>query len=79
MIFLIEYERARGRIVKMKSFEDSDRATAEVSRLNLELDLNLKGIDHEVVLLEAVTEEALRKTHGRYFESWAELISAPAH
>lgn len=79
MIFLIEYERAQGRIVKMKSFEDSDRKTAEVSRLNLELDLNLKGIDHEVVLLEATTEEALRKTHGRYFEDLAELISAPAH
>jgi hypothetical protein len=79
MIFLIEYERARGRIVKMKSFEDSDRTTAEVSRLNLELDLNLKGIDHEVVLLKAATEEALRKTHRRYFEDLAELISAPAH
>ena len=65
MIFLIEYDRSRGRIVTKKAFENSDRKTAYESLLQLELDLNLKDIENEVVLLEATTEEALcRPTAG---------------
>ena len=79
MIFLIEYNREQGRIVTIKSFNDSDRKRAEESRLELELALNLKDVDNEVVLLEAATEEALRRTHCRYFEDLAELTTAPAH
>jgi hypothetical protein len=78
MIFLIEYDRARGRIVTIESFTDSDREKAEESRLQLELDLNLKGVENEVVLLEAATESALRRTHRRYFEDLSELTTAPA-
>jgi len=74
MIFLIEYDRDEGRIVSIKNFSTSDREMAEDSRLNLELNLHLKSIDHEVVLLEAATEEALRLTHRRYFEDWPELM-----
>jgi len=79
MIFLIEYDRHEGRIVQIKSFKDSEREKADGSRLNLELELNQKSIDNEVVLLEAATEDALRKTHRRYFEDLSELTSAPAH
>jgi hypothetical protein len=78
MLFLIEYDRERGRMVTIRSFNDSNGERAEESRLKLELDLNLKGIDNEVVLLEAATEEALRRTHRRYFESLTELTTAPA-
>ena len=77
MIFLIEYDRVRGRLVKIKPFSDSDRETAEESRLKLEIELNSKGIEHEVVLLEAASEEAVRRTHRRYFETLAELIATP--
>ena len=79
MIFLIEYQRAHGRIITMTSFDNSEREAAEEMRLKLELDLNAKGIDNEVVLLEATSEEALRKTHRRYFEDLSELATAPAH
>ena len=79
MIFLVEYDREQGRIVTIKSFSDSDREKAEGSRLELELEHNLKSIDNEVVLLEAATEDALRRTHRRYFEDLTELTSAPAH
>ena len=79
MIFLIEYDRGRGRLVTIKSFKDSDRDMAEEARLILELQLNQNDIDNEVVLLEAATEEALRKTHRRYFEDLAELTTTPAH
>ena len=73
MLFLIEYNRASGEIVEMRTFDDSLRSVAEDARLELELRLNREGVEHEVVLLEAPSEEALRHTHGRYFESLAEI------
>ena len=74
MIFLIEYNRSEGRMVSPPHvFDESEREKAREARLNLELDLNRKGIDHEVVLLEALSEAALRKTHRRYFESLSEI------
>jgi len=38
-----------------------------------EYDRRQVGIRHEVVLLEAATEDALRQTHRRYFETLSEL------
>lgn len=78
MLFLIEYDRNRGRIASFKAFDDEDRQTAENARLEMELELNHLGTEHEVVILEAVTEEALRRTHRRYFEDLAELVNSPA-
>ena len=71
MIFLIEYGRERGRLVTIKSFRDIDREEAKESRLKLELELNRNDIENEVVLLEATSEEAVRRTHRRYFEDLA--------
>lgn len=75
MVFLIEYARNEGRIVSFKEFDD-DAVSAAKARLELELDLNRRGIEHEVVLLDAEDENALRRTHRRYFETLAELASA---
>jgi hypothetical protein len=77
VLFLIEYDRNRGRIVKLEMFEDSARQRAEDSRLEIELALNRRGIEREVVLLEAATEQALRRTHRRYFEDLEELVKSP--
>jgi hypothetical protein len=76
MVFLIEYARDQGRLVAIKAFEDHDSRSAENARLELELDLNSRGVEHEVVLLEADNEEALRRTHRRYFETLSELVNA---
>lgn len=76
MIFLIEYARDQGRIVNFKVFSDVEGTLAANTRLELELDLNRRGIEREVVLLEADSEDALRRTHRRYFESLSELVSA---
>ena len=65
MIFLIEYDRPKGCIVTLKDFRDSERLKAENSRLEIELELNRRGVDREVVLLEAASEAALRRTHRR--------------
>ena len=78
MIFLIEYDRDEGRIATIKSFANSEREWADVARFELEWNLHLTGIEHEVVLLEAKSQDALRQTHRRYFEDWVDLIPAPA-
>ena len=76
MLFLIEYDRNRGEIVTFKTFDDSERQKAEEARLEKELELNRLGTEREVVLLEAATEDALRRTHRRYFENFGELVNA---
>jgi len=73
MLFLIEYDRARGAIVNFVTFTESERIAAENSSLEMELTLSRKSIDHEVVLLEAASEAALRKTHRRYFQNAREI------
>ena len=75
MFFLIEYDRGRGKIVTLTTFDNSERLKAQDSRLALELSLHGRGIEREVVLLEAASEAAIRVTHARYFEDLEQLIS----
>lgn len=77
MIFLIEYDRTTGRLVQIREFADSNRRTAEDARLELELSLQRQSDEHEVVLLEAASSEALRLTHRRYFEDVESLSRLP--
>ena len=74
MIYLIEYNRPEGRLVTFKVFAESERSKAQDLRLDIELDLNRRKVDHEVVLLEAESEAALRRTHGRYFYDLRQLL-----
>jgi len=74
MLFLIEYNRSTETLVQFRKFDDSERQAAQNARLDLELKLNREGIQHEVVILEAPSEEAIRYTHGRYFKDLAELV-----
>ena len=74
MLFLIEYDRPTGTLVQVRKFDDSERQIALDIRFELELKLNREGIQHEVVILEAPSEEAVRHTHGRYFKDLAELV-----
>ncbi len=76
MIFLIEYNRSEGVLVTLRTFDDTQRQNAKELRLELELDLNRRAVDHEVVLLEADSEAALRRTHRRYFADLRELLKA---
>jgi hypothetical protein len=78
MLFLIEYDRPRGSIVQLRRYDDASQRVAEDARLKLELDLKRQGVEHEVVLLDAPSEEALRRTHGRYFEDVVELARGSA-
>jgi hypothetical protein len=75
MLFLIEYDRIRGQIVTLRTFDNSERLKAQDSRLALELSLHRRGIEREVVLLDAASEAAVRLTHARYFYDLSELIA----
>lgn len=75
MIFLIQYNRANGRIARFEEFQDAEREMAANVRLEIELDLNRRGIEHDVLLLEALSEDALRRTHRRFFEDVSEITS----
>ena len=72
MVFLIEYDRPTGTLVQFRKFDDSERQIA----LELELKLNRERSQHEVVILEAPNEEAVRHTHSRYFQTLAELVAS---
>ena len=76
MLFLIDYDRRRGQIVTIESYSDSQRDDAGEARLTMELKLRGEGIEREVVMLEAASEAALRKTHRRYFETLNTLAKA---
>jgi len=73
MIFLMEYDRSRGELLRIEAFDDADRDAAENERLQRELNLHKNGVQREVVLLQAATEDALRETHRRYFVDIATL------
>ena len=79
MIFLIHYNRSAGEIVKLKEFNESERAQAQDARLKMELDLIGKKDGDEVCLLEADSIEALKRTHRRYFESLRTLTASGSH
>ena len=72
MIFLIDYDKRSGAIRLFKSFPDHQRQHAEQLRLELEI---VGRSDAEVVVLESEDEVTVRKTHARYFETAAELLS----
>jgi hypothetical protein len=65
MIFLIEYDRPTRRTLVFKTFKEDQRLEAQDERLHLELELRGQGLllDREVVLLEALDEHFLRRTH----------------
>jgi ribosomal protein L4 len=75
MIFLIEYDRALGKLVRLREFAADESATATSARLVLELEQMLSKDEREIVILEAESEEQLRKTHRRYFETISVLAN----
>lgn len=76
MIFLIQYDRKSGKLIRMEEYSAEQRPQAEKERLRLELEQNSQSIADEVVILEASSKDALLKTHQRYFMSLEELSGA---
>ena len=79
MLFLIDYDRNASRISSMQAFEDAQRGEAYEARFRLESVRDRERNNHEVVLLEAASEDVIRTTHRRYFaKDLAELATLPA-
>jgi hypothetical protein len=76
MLFLIDYDRAQGTIVTLRTFLNNESRAAQSALLDIELDHHRSGIKREVVLLDAESEGALRRTHGRYFMNALELVKS---
>ena len=75
MIYLIQYDRKQGQLVRVDAFPAESKQGAEEARLRMELQLLGSHVSREVVLLEAKNEEELRKTHRRYFERLDQLLT----
>lgn len=81
MIYLIQYNRRTGKPAKVTEYSVERRGEAEKARLEIELGQLNTAVEHEIVLLEAPSQNELRKTHRRYFveELKQLLIPAPLH
>jgi hypothetical protein len=77
MLFLIDYDRVSGSLIGVRHYADLYREEAERARLSLEISHLNCGIAREVVLLEAASEQDLRRTHRRYFEALEQLTRPP--
>lgn len=75
-IFLLEYDPARGELVSLDAYTQAMRDEAHAERLRREKENARSQRNREVVLMEAVSEAALRTTHARYFKTLAELAQA---
>lgn len=73
MYYLINYDRADGKLISLQAFDADQGDEARRTRLTLEIDLMRQRIAREVVLLEAASESDLRRTHRRYFEDVRDL------
>jgi hypothetical protein len=74
VIYLVQYDRSLGQLIRLDAFPSGSKDRAEETRLSVELDLLSKKVSHEVVLLEVKNEDELRKTHRRYFERLDQLM-----
>ncbi len=68
MIFLIEYDRTHSQTTFFQNFPDAELTQAQSARIEREVAANQRSLSLEIVLLEAKSEETLRRTHARYFE-----------
>ena len=72
--FLLSYDRRSGDLEIQEFRGEGGRASALRARLKAEG--RVAGSDREVVVIAADSEEALRRTHARYFKSVTELALA---
>lgn len=73
MIYLIEYDRSSGKLLRDPlEFDEDDRPKAQALRLEKELQ-EAGNLDREILLLEAASFDDLTNNHGRYFASIEEL------
>ena len=75
MHFLLVFDRLHGRLLSVRAFDDHRQALVERFRAERE---HRTDADIEVVVLTASSQDALRRTHARYFESVSTLATGSA-
>lgn len=80
-LFVLEFDRRTQRLATpVEAFDDDRRGEAGERRLAAQRRAIDEGLDHDIVLLEADSEEDLRRTHSSFFltpeELGAELTTA---
>lgn len=73
-LFVLVYDRTRHRVVELREFPEADIAGAHAFRLGAQRHAIHQGLDEEIVLFQAASEESLKRTHGSYFLSEQELM-----
>jgi hypothetical protein len=78
VIFLIDYDRRKGKLRDFRRFQDFQMPEARSERLRIELSdkAAVMSGDREVVLLEADDEKTLHRTHQRYFKSARDIVKS---
>jgi len=71
--FLLVYDRTERRLRELVPFDR--RSDALAARVRREVIALRGGRDWEIVLLEAASEDVLRRTHSSYFRGVIELAS----
>lgn len=75
--FLVVYRRSTGQLVTLEDLGSMEPYDAMRKRFEIER-REIKDSDVEVVLLSALSREALKHTHSRYFKTGGELTAAMA-
>lgn len=70
--FLLIYDRPAGALRELREYAPAERAHAYAERDRLELD---KEPHMEVVVLQSASQADIRKSHGAYFYTLAELAA----
>lgn len=72
--FLLVYDQAAGRILRIDEFGDVERSVALDTRFALERE-HAGNPNLEIIVLGAADRAALESTHARYFKDVQELAS----
>jgi hypothetical protein len=75
-LFVIAYDKSTQTLLSIDHFPASARRRADARRLELESAHRDRLLEVEVSMLEAPSQQALLKTHSRYFQSASQLARA---
>jgi hypothetical protein len=73
-LFVLIYDRTERRLLDLRTFAEADYQAADAFRLQAQYHASQAGLDQDIVLFQAESEESLRATHGLYFLTERQLI-----
>ncbi len=74
MLFVLIYDRAARKLVKVEEFSNGDREAADSFRIKAQRRALDEHLDQEIVLFQSESLESLMRSHGSYFLTERELM-----